>query len=173
MSGLSLVPAKDCDLDLIMALERAPGFREFMLPWSREKHERAMADPSYSYLLIETAPETAEDASGFVILQVVGDDRPAVEIIRIAASPPGNGIGQQVLALIKSMAFEDLGARRLWLDVFDYNERARHVYRKAGFVDEALFRESIQDDGEAKSLVIMAIAPPSQRPEFADQEPQL
>jgi len=170
MQGVSLTPATGSDLDLVMTLERAPGFREFMLPWPQEKHQHAMADPTYRYLLIESNYEAAKDARGFVILQVLGEDRPAVEIIRIAANPPGRGIGEQALELIKSMAFEELGARKLWLDVFDYNERARHVYRKAGFVDEALFRECIQDEGDSKSLVIMAIAPPSQRPEFAELE---
>ncbi|MEM7653364.1 MAG: GNAT family N-acetyltransferase, partial [Pseudomonadota bacterium] len=137
MQGVSLIPATGSDLDLIMWLERAPGFREFMLPWPREKHQHAMADSTYRYLLMEARSEAAKDIRGFVILQVLGEDRPAVEIIRIAANPPGSGIGEHVLALIKTLAFDALGARKLWLDVFDYNERARHVYRKAGFVDEA------------------------------------
>ena len=45
MQGVSLIPATGSDLDLIMSLERAPGFREFMLPWTPEKHQHAKADP--------------------------------------------------------------------------------------------------------------------------------
>ncbi len=37
---------------------------------------------------------------------------------------------------VKEAAFEDLGAEHLWLDVYDFNERAQAVYEAEGFVTE-------------------------------------
>ena len=68
--------------------------------------------------------------------------------MRIVISEPGQGLGRMVLRAIMSKVFDELGAHRLWLDVFEYNARARHVYRSLGFVEESV-------DG---SLVVMSIS---------------
>ena len=40
------------------------------------------------------------------------------------------------MRLVKEAAFGDLGANHLWLDVYDFNERAQAVYEAEGFVIE-------------------------------------
>ena len=48
----------------------------------------------------------------------------------------GRGHGRAALRLAIELAFEEHGAHRLWLDVKPHNERARALYRSAGFVEE-------------------------------------
>jgi RimJ/RimL family protein N-acetyltransferase len=45
----------------------------------------------------------------------------------------------------------------LWLDVFEHNARARHVYRSVGFVEEGVLRECVKQQERYASLVVMSI----------------
>jgi RimJ/RimL family protein N-acetyltransferase len=45
----------------------------------------------------------------------------------------------------------------MWLEVFEFNERARHVYERLGFVHEATFRHAVFHDGRYLDLQRMAI----------------
>lgn len=53
------------------------------------------------------------------------------------------GLGSWACALTRDYAFEDLGLRRLSLDVFSINPRAEHVYVKAGFTREGVLRDGV------------------------------
>ena len=47
---------------------------------------------------------------------------------------------------------------KTWLDVFDDNYRARHVYRSVGFRDEGVLREAaLKSDSRFGSLAVMSI----------------
>ena len=43
------------------------------------------------------------------------------------------GIGQAVMAATETWCREHFAVSRIWLDVFEDNARARHVYRKLGY----------------------------------------
>jgi len=60
-----------------------------------------------------------------------------IELQRIAMAEPGRGLGSEVLHAVMEKAFGEFGAHRLWLDTYFDNARARHVYRSAGFSEEA------------------------------------
>ncbi|MFF2141307.1 GNAT family N-acetyltransferase [Kitasatospora sp. NPDC058190] len=45
----------------------------------------------------------------------------------------GRGIGTETTLLVLRHAFETVRLHRVHLDVYEYNERAVHAYRKAGF----------------------------------------
>ena len=64
----------------------------------------------------------------------------SLEFRRIVITDKGKGYGRESLRLIKKMAFEELSAHRLWLDVKDHNLRARHVYEAEGFMVEGVLR---------------------------------
>jgi RimJ/RimL family protein N-acetyltransferase len=55
------------------------------------------------------------------------------------------------------VAFDDLGAHRLWLDVKKRNERARALYAGEGFVVEGELRESVRVAGGFESMVVMSM----------------
>jgi RimJ/RimL family protein N-acetyltransferase len=77
--------------------------------------------------------------------------------MRVVVSEPGKGLGCMVLEAVLSKAFDELAAHRLWLDVFEHNARARHVYRSVGFVEEGVLRECVKQQERYASLVVMSI----------------
>ena len=53
------------------------------------------------------------------------------------------------------LAFEELSAARLWLDVFADNPRARAAYHRVGFLEDSVEHES---DLRPVPLVVMSIS---------------
>lgn len=54
------------------------------------------------------------------------------------------GLGTEATRLVLTHAFEDQGLHRVELEVYDFNQRARHVYRKLGFVPEGTRRQALR-----------------------------
>jgi len=69
----------------------------------------------------------------------------------------GQGYGQKMMELIKRYCFRFLNVHRIWLLVLDTNERAKKVYRQAGFIDEGRQREAIFRDGRYVDYLMMSI----------------
>ncbi|GJM82041.1 N-acetyltransferase [Paenibacillus sp. HMSSN-139] len=66
--------------------------------------------------------------------------------IRIAinhTADTGKGFGSEAMRLILDYGFGVLALHRIELNVFDYNERAMHVYEKLGFKREGVQREAL------------------------------
>ncbi len=118
--------------------------------------------------------ETADDRVGFIIANPESPDlAPLGEIVildidevnrsaglRIAMYDMGHvnkGYGTEALQLVLDYAFTTLKLHRVWLDVFDFNERAVHVYEKIGFKHEGVQRDTLFYDGEFHNSVLMAI----------------
>lgn len=146
-------PATAADIDWIVAQERRADFAAFIHRWPAEQHARNLADPDKRYLIAEDA---ARQRTAFVILAgVAGGD---IELVRMAVTEPGAGVGKLILTTVIDMAFGELAARRLWLDVFADNTRARRIYQAAGFRDEDVpWQPAQKADGTPGSLVIMSI----------------
>jgi diamine N-acetyltransferase len=81
----------------------------------------------------------------------------SLELKRIVVGKPDQGIGRNLLKAALERAFGEFGAHRLWLDVFETNARARHVYAGVGFQIDGIFREAYCRDGQFHSLLLMSI----------------
>ena len=80
--------------------------------------------------------------------------------IDIVIGAPGcrdRGYGTDALRAFLAFLFDDVGLHRVWLATYDYNERARHVYEKIGFVQEGVMRQSDWVDGRWVDSVIYGI----------------
>ncbi len=75
-------------------------------------------------------------AAGYVILCGRDTMNRCIALKRVVISRPGQGLGRQALAVTLEMVFTELGAHRLWLDVYVENERARRTYGALGLVEE-------------------------------------
>lgn len=145
----------DADIPFVMAVERLPGNEELTARWSDAEHRAALALPDTRYLI---GSSNGADPEGFAILERLNDVHEGVKLKRIAVARPGQGFGQPFLGSIQRWVFEQTGAERLWLDVFTYNERARHVYRKAGFSEDGLLRQAYAlPTGVRADRVIMSV----------------
>jgi RimJ/RimL family protein N-acetyltransferase len=69
----------------------------------------------------------------------------------------GKGHGTEATRLIVGFAFETLNLNRVWLHVFEYNERAVRTYEKVGFRHEGRFRQHHYREGRYWDCLIMSV----------------
>ena len=161
-----LRPANPADIPGIIAIERTPAARNFVGQWSEERHRSTLAGDDVRYFVSEL--ESGELAA-YAILRGLSEDSRSIELKRIVVAVPERGLGRNILQELIRIAFEELQAHRLFLDVYDDNARARHLYESLGFVYEGTMREAALRDEEYCSLRLMSLLDR----EYAQRNPAL
>lgn len=142
------------DVPEIVRLERLPESRKYVGQWSEERHRSTLASADARYYV-------SEDESGaiaaYVILRGLAEPERAIDLKRVVTASPGRGLGRRILNEILRIAFEELGAHRLFLDVQEDNARARHLYTSLGFVHEGTMRDAVLRDGKYYGLHMMSL----------------
>jgi pyridoxine 5-phosphate synthase len=152
---VGLRPTTITDLDFVLAAEGEADTAPFILPWTREQHAAALADPDIDHRVVT---DLADRAVGFVLLAGLASPHRSVEFRRLVVMEKGVGYGRAAVRAVVRLAFGGLGAHRLWLDVKTQNARARRLYESEGFVTEGVLRECmVRGDGGHDSLVIMSV----------------
>jgi RimJ/RimL family protein N-acetyltransferase len=145
----------ETDLAFVLAAESHPENAPWVKQWTRTEHAWAVSDPTMAHWVLESRGTGA--AVGFVILAGLSKETPEVELKRLVVLEKGRGFGRAAVGLVKRYAFEELGAARLWLDVYEHNERARALYHAQGFRTEGVVRDHAEVDGRRVSLHILSI----------------
>ena len=87
----------------------------------------------------------------------------------------GRGRGSDALVALVGWAFATLRLERVWLEVYDFNPRARAVYERVGFVHEGTQRHAIFREGRFVDVHLMAVladeSPPPPASHAPDQAP--
>lgn len=146
--------ATSAGIPAIITLERNPIARQFVGQWTEDRHRSTLAAGDARYYVSESE---ACEVEAYVILRGLKEDSRAIEIKRVVVAKPERGLGRRILTEIIRIAFRELGAHRLFLDVFEDNARARHLYESLGFKYEGVMRESAQRDGRWFNLHLMSI----------------
>lgn len=82
----------------------------------------------------------------------------------LRASAEGQGYAGEAVRLLVRLAFETLGANRLFLTCDARNERSAAVARRAGFVHEGTLRNDTRDHhGNLRDMMIFALVPEDYR----------
>jgi predicted ester cyclase len=115
------------DLEGICEMEQGEA-RQFIIPYSLDRHQTEFARPDVVYKSILLDGKHI----GYLIL-VLDADGQSVELRRIVMGTPGRGYGKKALSMVDAICRDELGRVRVWLDVFETNERARHVYESCGY----------------------------------------
>ena len=144
----------EADLDFVIAAEQSAENRPFVVAWSRKQHREAFDDQNLSHLVIENM---GGERVGYIILAGLTDANDCIEFRRIVVTEKNRGYGKQALQAVKNLAFDELKAHRLWLDVKEQNARARHVYEAEGFRAEGVLRECLKTETGYESLVVMSM----------------
>jgi diamine N-acetyltransferase len=144
------------DIDFVVATECADDNTDFVLKWSPQQHLDALTKADVAHWIIETR-DVDRRAVGFAILAGVDPPGGTVEFKRIVMREKGSGFGREAVRLVKREAFERFRAHRLWLDVFEHNQRARALYTSEGFTIEGVLREHVEWHGHWRSLVLMSM----------------
>jgi RimJ/RimL family protein N-acetyltransferase len=66
------------------------------------------------------------------------------------------GFGTDAIRTLVRFAFEEMNLRKLNIDVFDYNDRAKHVLEAQGFVQEGRLRQQFYREGSYHDIVILS-----------------
>ena len=141
-----------------MAIERKPGFEEFVGRSSAGFHARVIVDPDYAYLV---GLDDNGAIGGFAIIRDLTQAQGNTCLKRIAVAQPGRGFGKWLLASVIDWVFESTPTHRFWLDHIVTNTRARHVYERNGFVGEGVFRQAyVMPDGARIDLAVMSLLRP-------------
>jgi diamine N-acetyltransferase len=115
------------ELAAICAMEQGDA-RHAISPYSLPRHRVEFAKPTIVYKSICRSGELA----GFMILALDADGQ-SVELRRIVVAEPGHGIGGRAVGMAGELCRTGLDRRRVWLDVFETNLRARHLYERCGY----------------------------------------
>ena len=150
---LTLRRARASDLAYIHRLEHDPKNAPFINPWTRGQHQAATKDRDCLHLVAEADGRRV----GFVFLRGLKDRAGIVEFKRIVIDSKGEGHGRAAVRGIQDLAFGKLKARRLWLNVKGFNDRARKLYASEGFVKEGELRECFLHRGRSYPLLIMGM----------------
>jgi len=123
---ITLRPSVSQELDLFVSFEAEDDVRGFITPYSRSEHDSCFTDEAIHYLSIVQVGRVV----GFFILRFEGD---SVEFRRVVVTTSARGIGRKAIETMHDFCATKLGVTKVWLDVFEHNERARRVYTDLGY----------------------------------------
>ncbi|MBG9387563.1 GNAT family N-acetyltransferase [Caenimonas aquaedulcis] len=153
-----LRPTMSSDLQFVVSLEQDPENLAHITPWEQTQHEAAIRFPDFRHFIIEGGPDL--EAVGFLILIGCRSQNQSLELKRMVVRAKGAGFGRAALRVAKRVAFDDLGAHRLFLDVKAGNSRAKALYDSEGFVVEGQLRDAVKVQGGYETLIVMSMLQP-------------
>ncbi len=142
------------DIHFILNQETREEFQNLIGRWSPDEHLSNLKNPDIGYWMIENE---RNKLLGYAILMDLNSVHRCVRLQRIVIEDPGKGQGKIALKLVMKKVFQDYQAHRLWLDVFEDNHRARHVYQSLGFKEEGKLREVFKRENNYESMLIMSV----------------
>ena len=116
------------ELPRFAQMETEPEAADYILAYDERRHRAEFARDDVIYLSIYRRTKLA----GFFIL-ALDPDPGSIEFRRIVVAERGQGIGQAAIPLMEKYCRDALGRGRIWLDVFEFNQRGLHVYAKLGY----------------------------------------
>ena len=126
---IKLRQARRPELEIFHQMEQQPHVGNFLDPHSVERHHSRFANSETVYLSIEAENKTLV---GYIVL-VEHSASNSLEFARILIDQSYQGIGQQAMMLMEDYGLREFGVNRIWLDVYEDNARAMHVYEKLGY----------------------------------------
>ncbi len=116
------------ELQIFCSMERDADTRACILPYTLQQHRHQFERVEIAYLSIYVFDELA----GFFILKL-DSDHSSVEFRRVVIASKGLGIGQPAILAMEDYCRDQLRRNRIWLDVFEFNRRGKHIYEKLGY----------------------------------------
>ena len=166
------------DIDEVMKHWNDLSFRRLLgppIPWSKTFLEtwlqkRVDADPWRNGMIeLAITEKTTGDFLGFVHLEDIRRPHSRAEF-GISIQNPENqskGYGTDATRVILWVAFNILGLNSIYLDTMEDNERSIRMYKKVGFKEVGILRETEFVEGAYKGLLVMDIL----RHEFEESNP--
>jgi RimJ/RimL family protein N-acetyltransferase len=146
----------ETDLDFVVMTEHNEDNKLYIIPWDKQRHQRALNNPDTLHFTIETPGY--DRRIGYGIIAGLQNPHQSIELQRIVITDKGQGYGREALCILIEWAFQTRKVHRLWLDVKEFNHRARQLYESEGFQIEGTLRECLKsDEGNFESLILMSM----------------
>jgi len=142
-------------IDLLIRIENEQENKSFITPYDKNRHFQVIDSKDEEHLTI-WGKET-EKIIGFIILAGLENPNLSLEFRRIVIQSKGKGFGRQCLKLTKEYCFNILKFHRLWLDVFEDNQRAIALYKSEGFKVDGHLRDVIKQGDIYRTLILLSI----------------
>ena len=126
---VSIADAGRDELASLFRMETGSDTSRYIISHSLETHQAQFDQPEIRYKSIYA---DAHRLVGFMILVLEPDGR-SIEFRRIVISEKGCGYGRRAVELLNDICRDELGRERIWLDVFEFNDRARNLYESCGY----------------------------------------
>lgn len=152
---LALRASAEPDMDFVLAAESHPDNAKHVEQWSRAEHLACVRGGHGAHWILERAEDG--EPVGYLILEGLDDPDHSLLLRRVVIARKGRGYGRAAVALAARYCFEVLGFHRLWLTVALDNHRAADLYRRMGFVEEGIARESAHKHGRYVSMRVMSL----------------
>ncbi len=147
--------AKLADIKFIMGIENEDDNKKYIIPYSRKRHVQEIKNRNNLYIIIQS--KQISKPLGFIILSGIKDENKSIEFKRIVIAVKNKGYGKESIKLIKDFCFKKLKCHKLWLDVFDDNERAINLYKSQNFTLDGKLRDCIKQGDKFRSLLLFSI----------------
>ncbi len=117
-------------------MENNSGTSEFIISYDIEKHLNEMKNRNNRYVGIYEKGKLL----GFVILGIEQEGQ-RIEFRRIVIEQKGFGNGQKAIKELEEYCTAIWNTKSIWLDVFEFNNRAIYIYDKLGYkiIGEGLY----------------------------------
>lgn len=104
------------------------------------------------------AIETSTGFSGVCGLTDIDQTNSRAEFsLYIAPKKQKTGLAQEALKLLLEYGFNTLGLNRIWGEVFGNNEKAMHIFKKFGFVEEGIRHDFYFRDGQFINALLISV----------------
>ena len=143
-----------------------PGITRFLgarytapIPWEQTEAElsRFLNGDAGGYNMVVADRETGKYLGQVALFMIDHLSRKAELAIVLAPDSLEKGYGGEALKLLLGFGFGQVNLNRIWLTVNATNRRAIHVYEKAGFVREGVYRQDRYIDGHYEDTWVMSI----------------
>lgn len=141
------------DIDKIIEFENSN--KQYVGRYPKDRHIALLSDNDCLHLSVRSLDN--DNLIGHMLIFGLCNTNLVLEFRRITINEKGNGYGRDAIRLLKKLCFERLGVHRLWLDVYDDNDRAISLYESEGFVKEGLLRDSEKTERGYRSQRIYAM----------------
>lgn len=147
--GLVLRPVRPEDAEALLAATQDPeNMRLTGTPGSvnveQLRAQYRSADDRYDHAITAADDPQSRWIGEAVLRNVDRHNRCAGFRVSVGGSALyGRGLGTKATRLVLAFAFGALDLHRVELEVNDFNQRARHVYEKVGFVVEGVRRDAL------------------------------
>ena len=146
------------DLEAVTKIEQ----RAYSFPWTWGNFTDSLAAGYTARLLLATGPTARRRAEGLALLgyyvAMPGVEEMHLLNITVAPEVQGRGHARTMLTHLAALSREG-GARMLWLEVRESNQRARRLYERWGFAEVGRRKAYYPDGpGRREDAIVMRLA---------------